>query len=260
MIKFFKNNYKKIIYYLWGIILIISTLSINNINNKPIEKNYKKTIALEENSFINDLIDNHQNEINFYSLTFGINKDILIDKIKIEQNLFKDNNFDRTLLNYLENLEKTESDLFNNELISCNKDKEYIISLISYFSNLYENVDFKIAASIAMVESGFQSKNMLNKNNIFGGMYQGKVIQYKNIEYGVYKYIKMLSEGYFDKGLNTIEKIGIHYNPTYNENGQKIAKPSWVYNVNNQMDKFNDYEGIDSISKLIITENNNSVD
>ena len=37
-------------------------------------------------------------------------------------------------------------------------------------------------------------------------------------------HIKLLSEGYFGKGLTTVESIGRVYNPMYNENGVKIAK------------------------------------
>ena len=48
----------------------------------------------------------------------------------------------------------------------------------------------------------------------------------------------MLSEGYFGKGLITVEDIGRVYNPTYNEAGVKIAKPSWVANVTKAMNNY----------------------
>lgn len=87
---------------------------------------------------------------------------------------------------------------------------------------------------------------MLNKNNIFGGMYNGNLIGYKNIEYGTLKFIKLLSEGYFGKGLVTVEDIGRVYNPMINESGVKTAKPAWVYNVTLAMEDFIEVEAVDT--------------
>ena len=39
-------------------------------------------------------------------------------------------------------------------------------------------------------------------------------------------------------GLTTVETIGRIYNPTYNEQGEKIAKPSWVSKVNKALEEF----------------------
>ena len=86
---------------------------------------------------------------------------------------------------------------------------------------------------------------MLNNNNIFGGMANGRLISYKSIEYGTLMYIKLLSEGYFGKGLNTVELIGIIYNPMFNENGVKVAKPTWVNNVKRAMEKYSVKEKLD---------------
>jgi len=141
---------------------------------------------------------------------------------------------------------KEISTLFNNVRTHGNKDKDYIVRLVKYFSNIYDNVEFTIAAGIANVESGYVSKYMLNKNNIFGGMYNGNLIGYKNIEYGTLQYVKLLSEGYFGKGLTTVEDIGRIYNPMFNESGVKIAKPTWVYNVKLAMENFNDIEDVDT--------------
>ena len=129
--------------------------------------------------------------------------------------------------------------------------KEYIIALLIYFSNIYDNVDFSIAAAIAQIESGYTVQSMLNKNNVFGGMSGGGLIKYKNIEYGILSYVKLLSDGYFGKGLTTVEDIGRVYNPTYNENGVKIAKPSWVSKVNNAIDEFINMENDISIAEVL---------
>ena len=143
-------------------------------------------------------------------------------------------------------LETRDKTLFNNVRTHGNKDKDYIVKLVKYFSSIYTNVEFTIAAGIANVESGYTSKYMLNKNNIFGGMYNGNLIGYKNIEYGTLQYIKLLSEGYFGKGLTTVEDIGKIYNPMFNESGVKIAKPTWVYNVKLSMENFSDIEDVDT--------------
>ena len=82
------------------------------------------------------------------------------------------------------------------------------------------------------------------------GFYQGKLISYKNIEYGVLKYVQILSNGYFSKGLDTVEEIGVVYNPTFNENGVKIAQPSWVYNVKSCLNRFESFKGITNVSEL----------
>ena len=59
------------------------------------------------------------------------------------------------------------------------------------------------------------------------------------------KYVILLSEGYFGKGLVTIEDIGRVYNPTF-ESGIKIAKPAWVYNVTKSMELFADIQEVDT--------------
>ena len=147
-------------------------------------------------------------------------------------------NLEYTLSEYLLSLEDNNKELFDNSIDPCDDSKEYMIALLKYFSNIYTNVDFSIAVAIAQIESGFTAQSMLNKNNIFGGMSGGSLIRYKNIEYGILSYIKLLSDGYFGKGLTTVESIGRVYNPTYNEQGVKIAKPSWVSKVNNAMTEF----------------------
>ena len=91
---------------------------------------------------------------------------------------------------------------------------------------------------------------MLNKNNIFGGMSNGRLTSYTSIEYGVYKYITLLKNGYFDQGLRTVEQIGYKYNPTV-INGVKMANPTWVSNVNTYRNKFSGNVTIDSVEKLL---------
>lgn len=187
--------------------------------------------------------------IKFLANTFLIDEEILRNKLEnnYEELNYLDNmdSFDKIVLDYLLTLEESEKELFNNKRISNQMDKDYIVKTLKYFSDMYANVDFGIAAGIANVESGYTSKYMLSKNNIFGGMYNGGLISYKTIEYGVLKYVILLSEGYFGKGLVTIEDIGRVYNPTF-ESGIKIAKPAWVYNVTKSMELFADIQEVDT--------------
>ena len=191
-----------------------------------------------------------KDSIKFLAETFQIDEDVLTNKLKenYKELGFVENidDFDKIVIDYLFELETSEKTLFNNVRTNGNKDKDYIVRLVKYFSNIYDNVEFTIAAGIANVESGYVSKYMLNKNNIFGGMYNGNLIGYKNIEYGTLQYIKLLSEGYFGKGLTTVEDIGKIYNPMFNESGVKIAKPTWVYNVKLSMENFSDIEDVDT--------------
>ena len=64
----------------------------------------------------------------------------------------------------------------------------------------------------------------------------------------------MLNDGYYNKGLNTVELIGRVYNPTKNDDGIKIAKPAWVNNVVSAMEQFNDVAEVDA-SMLIYAKN-----
>ena len=173
----------------------------------------------------------------------------LIDKLTInykELNLLDDGIiFNKILVDYLFNLEQSERELFGKNKVYCTKDSGYIINLINYYTDIYDNVDYSIASAIGEIESGFTSRYMLNNNNIFGGMANGRLISYKSIEYGTLMYIKMLSDGYFGKGFNTVELIGIIYNPMFNENGVKVAKPTWVNNVKRAMEKYSVKEKLD---------------
>lgn len=200
----------------------------------------EKVITEEERLEL--VINEHLKEITFYADMFQIDKNVLIEKLMnnyTNLNLLGENIvFDKILFDYVSNLELTENGLFGNQIHPCNKGKDYITALVRYFSSLFGNVDTSIALAIAEVESGYSAPFMLNKNNIFGGMAGGRLIGYKTIEYGVYSYVKLLSEGYFSKGLNTVETIGLVYNPTFNEYGIKIAKPSWVEHVNNAKSKY----------------------
>ena len=239
-------------------VLIGVVMLLVPINTKHYEVEYtvspKTTLETMKEVTVDDKIDMMLNEktnsIKFFANTFLIDENVLIAKLKIDYEslgyLDNGDNFDSILLNYLLRLESTESSLFKNVRVSNVMSKDYIVKVLKYFSNMFGNVDFGIAAGIAQIESGFTAPFMLSRNNIYGGMSGGGLIGYKTIEYGVLRYVLLLSEGYFGKGLTTVESIGIVFNPTVNENGVKIAKPTWVYNVTNAMQEFANVSDVDT--------------
>ena len=254
MKEYINKNKKGLVLLSIGVVLLIFSFGLHYFINKDdimvhsISYNVdaevpETTRILSEEEILNIYLNNNQETIKFMSDMFQIDYDVLIAKLKEDYqdiNLLGNEYVDDVLLTYLINLEESNEELFSNKLNVSDPSKEYMVSLIKYFCDYYGNVDFKIAAAIAQIESGYSAQSMINKNNIFGGMSSGGLIKYRNIEYGIYSYIKLLSEGYFGKGLTTVESIGRVYNPTYNENGVKIAKPSWVANVSNAMSNYED--------------------
>ena len=229
MKKYIEKNIKGLILVIIGFISLTFLFVKDNRTSYQDELVMAYDIITEEKKENN--LDNYQDTINFYANVFQI------DNLKLN-----------SLLE--ESYDLIDKDLFSNKLTSgIGTKKEYILDLINYYAYLYQNVDYSIATSIAHIESGFRAQSMLKYNNIFGGMSKGKLIHYKNIEYGILKYIKLLSESYFGIGLNTIESIGKKYNPVY-EGKNKKANPTWVKNVNSVLNKYQDYDVITSIFGL----------
>ena len=262
MKKFIINYKKTILVCLFSMIMITSLLLINcnlyNKNNKNLiveanKMNIESKRVLTEDELFNIFLNKNDELIIFLTKTFQIDKDNFVTHLKKdynEMNILNEDNVELILIEYLLDLEDKENGLFDNTIIECNDSKEYMVALIKYFTEIYSNVDFSIACAIAQIESNYSASSMLNKNNIFGGMSNGSLIKYKNIEYGILRYIKLLNVGYFNKGLTTIETIGKVYNPTYNSNGVKIAKPSWVKNVTNALDEYANYDTFVDLSVL----------
>ena len=202
---------------------------------------------------VESFITENNETISFFADTFQIDKETLIEQIK-ENNLDittineldpfntgkEYNSKEEALIEFLLEYESNNSKEFSKKRTSCDKSKDYLIGLIDYYGTIYDNVDTSIAKSIALIESGFTNKYMLDRNNIFGGMSSKGLISYKNIEYGVLKYMHMLSKSYFGKGLDTVSKIGYVFNPTINDNGIKVASPTWVTNVTKYTSIFKD--------------------
>ena len=150
---------------------------------------------------------------------------------------------ERGIVEYFYNYCKKHPGKVNKKRVAYTGNAEYVENLIIYYTtHVYTNVDTNIALSIGAAESGYYKvKYMLACNNVFGGMSSTGLIKYKNIEYGVLSYIRLLSKNYFGKGLNTFAKIGRIYCPTYDSNGNKIASPHWIGLVNTAIKKYNKY-------------------
>ena len=244
MINYIKTNKNKIFIIIGVLVGVIILLQPSGTIHQEVENNVENGVPLENlnklsyEDQVSMTLKEKKDSIKFLAETFQIDEKVLINMLKDNYEKFgfnkNTNDFDKIVIDYLFELETRDKTLFNNVRTHGNKD------------NIYTNVEFTIAAGIANVESGYTSKYMLNKNNIFGGMYNGNLIGYKNIEYGTLQYIKLLSEGYFGKVLTTVEDIGRIYNPMFNESGVKIAKPTWVYNVKLSMENFSDIEDVDT--------------
>lgn len=250
------KHIKKIVILMGIVIGMVILLTPNKGNVVEINTNVSKDKNLESIKVIKEeekialFLEEKMDSIIFLANTFKIDKEIIIELLKenkMELNYLENSaNFDKILIDYLFTLEDSNKKLFDTKREPCTMDKEYIIKLIKYFSSIYDQVDFSIAAGIAEVESGFTSKYMLSRNNIFGGLVKGKLLSYRNIEYGVLSYIKLLNDGYFTKGLTTVETIGKIYNPVFNENGEKIARPTWVVNVNKAKENYLEIDEVDT--------------
>lgn len=262
MINIIKKYNKGIILTIIGLMVVdITLIATKQIYATSIEEDVTETDVTEttvteaeqpreltEIDYLEIFLNNHEEEIIFLSDTFQIDsntlKELLVANYQ-EFDLLNQSDFVSFLINYLFTLEDSDETLFTSTITPCNDTPEYIIALIKYFTSVYESVDFSIAAAIADVESNYTAPSMMSKNNIYGGFASGRLIKYKNIEYGVLSYIKLLNDGYFEKGLVTVESIGKVYNPTYNEAGERIASPSWVTKVNNALSKYEDYSDVD---------------
>lgn len=253
------------------ITLVIVTIGIvkNEILSPKILNNEKQKEMLALNVDTQDEISSIENFINenkeifeFYADTFAIDINDLEEQLILSNvdKVFNANNIagneklyeslDMNIIDYLYNLENQKPELFNKKTVKNNKSREYIYNLLNYYCGIYE-VDYQILASIAYIESGnLKAKTMLNKNNIYGGMADAKtLISYRNISYGVLSYVKLMKNKYFNNGLDTVEKIGIVFNPVIT-NGHKQANPKWLNNVNSVLSKFDNIITINNINDL----------
>lgn len=92
----------------------------------------------------------------------------------------------------------------------------------------------KIAIAITKHETGSYTSSLFKNNNNIGGLYNSaakKFYTYNSTEDGIEAYIKNLKNGYFDKGLDTIEEIQKKYAPLNAENDPTGLNDNWISGV-----------------------------
>ena len=211
----------------------------------------------------NYYITTYAETIKFFAQTFGVKYEDIEADLRARDELYHDE-FENTNIGYLRdaegNIKQYDSVEYgiveyfydyvernpkkvSKKRVPYSGNAKYVENLIIYYTtHIYTNVDTATALSIGAAESGYYKvKYMLKCNNIYGGMSSIGLIKYKNIEYGVLSYIRLLSKNYYGKGLDTIAKIGKIYCPRYDSNGLKIASPHWISLVNKAMEKYQKY-------------------
>lgn len=238
----------KNMYFIALIILVISPIKGNNDEVIIKSNEYKISEYLAYNK-----IEVYSDKLEFYSNLYNIDKNIILDNIissKID--LTKEENVDLFFIDYIEEFLNNNKEYVNNDLVPYEGTSEYVEALIGYFTTVvYPEVDYNLAVSIGAAETGYYSyKPALRKNNIYGGLSNGKMIRYKNIEYGVLTYVRLLNNKYYAKGLDTKEEIGYYYCPTTNDAGQKVASGHWISLVSKAQGVYNNLALIDTIEIL----------
>ena len=224
----------------------------------------KEEVTVEIIYDANYYITTYAETIEFFADVFGVDyEDVVADLYKRAEN--NDGKIESTNIGYLLNskgkVKKYSSVEYgiveyfydyverNPKKVSKKRDPysgsaKYVENLIIYYTtHIYTNVDTSTALSIGAAESGYYKVGyMLRCNNIHGGMSSSGLIKYKNIEYGVLSYIRMLSKNYYGKGLDTISEIGRKYCPVYDDFDNKTASPHWKKLVNTAMKKYKNYD------------------
>ena len=125
------------------------------------------------------------------------------------------------------NIAKLRTETCHLSEIECkiyNKSTEYGLSREQAF----------IVVSISRHETGkWTSKAFLNKNNLGGIMCSTGLKSYDSLDEGIEAFVSLLKNRYFDKGLDTIEKIQPVYAPINASNDPKGLNNYWLSGVKN---------------------------
>lgn len=239
---------------------LVVELNYESINDEVLFSGPEEMVT-DENDDFNSLLSSYADEIKFFSKTFGVKSETIINDLKQRREKNKTEKIEETNLGFLKNtkgnLKKFSSVEYgiveyfydyveknpkkvNNKRKPYTGKAGYIENLIIYYTtHIYTEVDTSLALSIGSVESGaYTSKKMLKANNIHGGMSSESLKKYKNIEYGVLSYIRLLSKNYYGKGLTTAKTIGKKYCPTFDKNGKKVVSPYWLKYVTKNITKY----------------------
>lgn len=128
---------------------------------------------------------------------------------------------------------------------TCKMDKySCMIYLVGKEYGLTDEQSF-IAVAISKHETGNYTSSAFNNQNNLGGIFRGgQLATFGSLEEGINEFISLLKNSYFDKGLNTIEKIGNVYCPIGASNDPTGVNVNWIpmvtsyYNdlINNYME------------------------
>lgn len=89
-----------------------------------------------------------------------------------------------------------------------------------------------LVISISKHETGRWTSNAFKNKNNFGGVMCNTGLRiYNTYNDGLTEYVNLLKSRYFDKGLNTIEKIGAVYCPIGASNDPTGVNKYWIPNV-----------------------------
>lgn len=115
---------------------------------------------------------------------------------------------------------------------TCKMDKySCMIYLVGKEYGMTDEQSF-IAVAISKHETGNYTSNAFkNKNNLSGIFRGGQLATFESLEEGINEFIKLLKNSYFDKGLNTIEKIGNVYCPVGASNDPTGVNVHWIPTV-----------------------------
>lgn len=246
---------------------------VTNAEKNEVELAGPKEEVTVDGRIVDDYITAYRDELEFFAKTFSVKYEDIIDDLHKRYDS-SELEFESTnigfLLNKKHELKTFESVEYgiveyfydyvekhpgkvNKKRVAYSGSAKYVENLIIYYTtHIYKNVDTNVALSIGAAESGYYKvKYMLRCNNVYGGMSSKGLIKYRNIEYGVLSYIRLLSKNYYGKGLNTVAKIGRVYCPTYDNFGNKIASPHWINLVNTAKKKYSKYDLEITMSELL---------
>lgn len=133
-----------------------------------------------------------------------------------------------------EELEKIEQEEIKQEKkeTECSLEK---IECKIYNKGIEKGMTHKQALLIVAIsrhETGNWTSNAFKTKNNFGGiMKNGKLAVYETQDLGLEKFVNLLNDRYFAKGLNTIEKIQKVYAPIGAKNDPNNLNSHWVSGV-----------------------------
>ena len=102
------------------------------------------------------------------------------------------------------------------------------------------NIDWKMAVAISQWETGNWTSSLYNNKKNVGGLYCGEFLSYNTLDEGIEAFVSNLKRNYYDKGLNTIEKIGSKYCPVGASNDPTGLNKNWIPGVTKN---YNSLEG-----------------